>query len=271
MFYLSDEGANTGPVRSTGRSLDEKFDGAWGSEPSSEQPGDSNQPPLFKARANPGGPAMAQQMAGPLGAARYMQPGNSHTDSTPAFRAEQDQSSGNTPPVSGLVTSNSGISKASPQHSDRDSALPPIQGGVNQGLSVPRGSAVPEASLELDGQYQGPGPHQSGSTDPDARSGGGYPFDSHPSAASPQENHPSQPGAGLTSQKSKDVNLARPREQLPNVNVGPDATGQSSVGGNPASRGNNPQRNASSGPATPKSAAGTYPTSIESPSMSKRS
>ena len=138
------------------------------------------------------------------------------------------------------------------QPNPSDPALPPIQGSGDQGFSVPTGSEVPQATRDL--------PQESPSGAPAA----GYDTMRPSQAAEPFSGF-AEPGPGLTSQRSKDVNLARPREELPSVNVSPNSGRQPPLGQSALPRGSTASQH---GTATPKSAPGLQPTSIDSPSRS---
>ena len=219
-----------------GKSLDERFDGAWRSRSRSRSPeqqtlqqsGGAN---LFNAPTNTGGSnKVADQFAGPGGSARYMEQTN-------------PQSSG---------SAQEALQDSGHQQNPTDPALPPIRGTGDQGFSVPTGSEVPQASRDSI--------HNSESRAPAS----GY-SDAPPNqAAEPFSGFP-DPGPGLSSQRSKDVNLARPREELPSVNVNSSAGGQPPLGQSALPKSSTGSHFET---ATPKSAAGFQPTSIDSPSRS---
>lgn len=249
--HIVGEGEGTGaPVSRQGKSLDERFDGVWGSE-SSPQHGQGDQPmSLFSAKINPESSlTVAEQMAGPSAIARYLQQRRSESGGISSSQESPEP----------------GMSQQDYPSDPSDPALPPLQGIGHQGMSVPEGSEVPQASLGAE-QTQDP-------------------LQSHPLNDFPQEDqagHTRQEAVertqeerqegltppGLTPQGSKDVNLAKPREQLANLNVGSTATATkapptaSNIGGSRFESSRQPKSTS----ATPKSAAGTFPTSIESPS-----
>ena len=229
----AEEWGNKGTPRA-GKSLDERFDGAWRKNSPEQQTQQSEGAGLFSARANTGGNSkLADQFAGPAASARYMQQTEPQQDFAPNQKFERQPY----------------------KESASDPALPPIQGTSDQGLSVPKGSEVPQASRDIHQVSQSEAPASGYNAAPASQIG--EPFSGFPES-----------GPGLSSQKSKDVNLARPREQLPSVNV------NSGIGAQPASGQSNvplPKGSGSSNfqTATPKSAAGAQPTSIDSPSKTQ--
>ena len=202
-------------------SLENRFQGAWGADADSAVPQPQSPRPGPAAGVSPKGEALvAQQMLGSLGTSRNM--GGSRT------KADLGDE----------------LLKPSEALGADDPALPPILGLRGSGVAVPQGSAVPHASLSMT---------QQGSQ---ATSLTGQ------QTANEQDQGEADAlgsGAGLTKQASKDVNLAKPREQLPNVNVNLAAEE-----GGEASRGS--ARPGRSIPPTPKSAPGIQPTSVETPS-----
>lgn len=206
--------------------LENQFQGAWGPEAESEVKQTPSPRPLFKARVGPKeGVSMAQQLAGPIGASRYMGSG-SHGSGIKAKERDLDSSR---------------------QANADDPALGPIIGLRGSGLSVPEGSEVPQASLSLGQQGNKPNPFL------------GQQNLDEPNPSHEDQAGQSKPAEGMTSQASKDVHLAKAREQLPNLNV--------TVGN--ASEGEESRQSAATAkslPPTPKSAPGIQPTSVESPS-----
>ena len=126
--YAADRDLSTSQHRPTGRSLDQRFDGAWGSEQTPQQPGNSGQDAIFTRKVDPHGPQLAGQLAGPIGAARHMLPEDNLAQSNPSQTPAQ-------PEV-------------------QDPALAPIQGGFGQRMSIPSGSTVPDASLRMSQEAQ---------------------------------------------------------------------------------------------------------------------
>ena len=112
---------------------------------------------------------------------------------------------------------------------------------------------MPEASLASNRGHSTTGEHHSGE-------------ESRQPGSSFDAGQPSEAGPGLTSQPSKDVNLAKPREGLPSVNVSSPPSENPRGNASQTLKGFFTGGDSKSQPRTPKSAIGVQPTSIESPS-----